>query len=89
MDPCGHLNIRRKLIQQLSPQHRDQGIGVAEVGREAVEGIAQGTVAVESGEEGQVRLLLAEHIGGVADRVMVEGPSQASQNHLLPSQFLP
>ena len=62
------------MVQQLSPQHRDEGIGVTEVGREAVEGIAQGSVAVESREERQVRLLLAEHVGGVADRVMVERP---------------
>jgi hypothetical protein len=65
-----------------------QGIGMTEVGREAVEGVAQSPMAVEAGEEGELRLLFAQHIGAVADRVMAEGSRQAGQHHLLPMELL-
>ena len=61
---------------------------MAEVGRETVEGVAQGPVAVEAGKEGQIRLLLAEHVGAVADRVVVEGSGQAAQHNLFTAKLL-
>ena len=88
VDPSRNLDVRRELIHQLRPQHRGEGVGMAEVGRETVEGVAQGPVAVEAREEGQIRLLLAEHIGAVADWIVVEGSGQTGQHHLFTAQLL-
>ena len=84
----GDLDVRGQLIHQLSPQHGRQGIGMAEIGGEAVEGVAQSPMAMEAGEEGELGLLFAQHIGAVADRVMAEGSRQAGQHHLLPMELL-
>ena len=46
---------------------------MAEVGREAVERVAQGAVAMEAGKEGQVGSLIAEDIGLIGDRIVGEG----------------
>ena len=43
-----HLDVRGETIQQLRPQHRRQRIGMTEVGSETVEGVAQGSMAVEA-----------------------------------------
>ena len=83
VNTSGDLDVGGELIHQLGSQHGRQGIGMAEVGREAVEGVAQSPMAMEAGEERKLRLLFAQHIGAVADWIVAEGTRQAGQHHLL------
>ena len=48
VDTSRHLDVWGKLVHQLGPQHGREGIGMAEVGRETVEGIPQRTVPMEA-----------------------------------------
>lgn len=61
---------------------------MTEIGRKTVEGIAEGSVSMETGEKSQTGNLLAEHIRLVSDVVVAEGSSQTGQNHVLSPEFL-
>ena len=72
VNPRRYLDIRREAIQHSCCQQGCEGAGMAEIGGEAVVGIAQCPVAVKSGEESQVGDLLTQHIRLVGDVVMAE-----------------
>ena len=69
---CRHLNVWGEAIEHACAQECCHGIGMTEIGRETVEGIAQSSMPMEPGEKSQTGHLFAEHIRLVGDVVMAE-----------------
>ena len=62
---------------------------MTEIGRETVEGIAQSSVPMESGEKSQAGHLFAQHIRLVGDVVMAERSRETGQHHVLTAKLFP
>ena len=89
VDPSRHLNVWGEAVEHACAQECCQGIGMTEIGRETVEGIAQSSMPVEPGEKAQTGYLFAEHIRLVGDVVMAERAGETGQHHVLPPELLP